>query len=250
MINSRIMDVRGYYPFVPDPSEDVPDYLLGIRDLLFTVFGLENPEPSSSSSTPSSSSSGCPSGEYGAWLVRWEASSTLDLRFLLRYESLEWLVEFQLPRTPGLVIERNIPQDGVRAVCTAVPKDFPDSGSGDVCVPVEPANVRFFPESVSSLTIGGVSPPGDLIRWKDGYNTRVSASGGVLTLDAGAGFGIGRFPYEPDEDPSTSSPGPDLTEGVMTVNGVSPRGGNLPLELSRSLIRTTQPGLIVISRRA
>jgi len=91
----------------------------------------------------------------------------------------------------------------------------------------------------------------DTLKFVNGYNTEVTAQDSAITFDAAAGNGKGRIPNlgNTDTDGCPEVPFGEGPTGVLTINGLTPNNGNIPLRVSSSLYIESSAGSIFIKQR-
>jgi hypothetical protein len=91
----------------------------------------------------------------------------------------------------------------------------------------------------------------DTLKFVDGYNTEVTAEDSVLTFEAAAGNGKGRMPNLGNTDTEVCPDVPlgEGSNGVLTINGLIPNNGDIPLRVSSALYIESSAGSIAIKKR-
>lgn len=83
----------------------------------------------------------------------------------------------------------------------------------------------------------------------DGYNTLVDYADGALQFTGGAGLGKGQDPGFGDECTSPPDPTP-VVNAILSINGLIPQQGDIPVEVSPSLWLEREEGKLTIHVRS
>jgi hypothetical protein len=274
---TRKVSTETVYPFVPPLSSLLTSVVAGIKDLYFVIQG--DPTSIIAASSISSSSSSRTTIFYEDFVQTRLAEYTAGFgntvfRFEAILNSALYEVTFTVPHSGGLGQVYNDDGSLVRAVLIYDTAFIIKTGSSLVSIVVEPSRTQWHTEKVTSINFyniqrcNGVEDqtvliPLDIIpassssqssgagntfdlRFRDGYNTRISFDEG-LSFFGEAGIGRGLAPtFGNTIDCASSSSATAFQEGITTVNGVIPVSGNIPIEVSPSLGKQAETGRIRI----
>jgi len=240
--------LQGIYPFAPPVPADEAAYIGGILDLFIIIKG----EPTGPYTGMGYESSGAE--EYVTPFVQLRQVSPGMTAVVYTFWAVEggwyWEIVFSVPLTGGMGQVRNADATDCTATMIFDTELTYKVTPVSLALRVESGRTEWHVERLNELqlyniwrrrgeerrnvlqafaTITGVL---DLI---DGYNTewQYSSETAELSVIADAGLGKGRCPdYGDTVESGSSEGGLDL---VATVNGIAPRGGDIPVETSPSL---------------
>jgi len=251
---SRKISSQTAYPFIPNltPAEEL--LAKGIVDIYLVIQGA----PDTASSLPSLS--GSSSFIQEVFLVSYSAGAGVTTYTFKAFQNTDtWILSFDVPNTPGQIGEVTYTGPGdSHGVLVFNSDEVPTSGVGNISMEVEPARTQWHTEAVSSVSFYNIarcnsvedfsklrligaasssSPQGDVLSFSDGYNAVVSRQGDVITLTGVPAGGLGRAPTLGDTpgECTASSSSPLPLSVVSTINGITPVGGDIVLEVAGGL---------------
>lgn len=173
-----------------------------------------------------------------------------------------WEIVFEVPVAGGTGQVRNSDATSCTAVLIFDTELIYRGAPVDVVVWVEPGRTEWHTEQLDSIElfniwrVSGVED--DSVRLAvayfagaveliDGYNTEwaFSSESKELAVTVGAGLGKGRCPDYGDTVGGGGSSAPEV-DYVTTVNGIAPKGGDIPVEVSPSLGLQRSAGKLTI----
>jgi len=261
-MTTRHYSAEGDYPFVPPLTGNPRDIAKGILDLYLIIQGAPAgsgapiPHPTTMMIDAVASGPGC----VLTFRSTFTTGDYWDYTFTVADFSQDGLLE-QLTPVGGSVSGMLVYNSGRLSEAS-----YPETTD----VEVEPARVQWQIERTESLLFrnitrcNSVEDPDtlvdilntselgeDVIKFANGYNTKVYIEDDALVFEAGAGFGKGRMPNLGNTDTGIC-PEPDLdavVEGVLVINGLLPNNGDIPLSVSSELYIEREPGRILIRKR-
>jgi len=179
------------------------------------------------------------------------------------YGDRYWLLVFDIPLTGGMGRVYNSDPTDCLGVIIFDTELLYSGGPVTLAARMEPGRAEWHTEQLDALSLYNISRCHGVedtaleilavtfagaILLEDGYNTEWTFTDAdtELALTAAAGIGQGRCPDFGDTVPcggSSESGAPDL---VSTINGIAPKGGDIPIDVSNSLGIRRSPGLIEI----
>jgi hypothetical protein len=266
-VSTRHLSARGWYPFI-EPNIEPKFSIVGLDLIAFNVLDISIIINGVHSGTVAP----IPYPKTALIGVVNTGTPTKQLTFRSTFtDGRYWQYSISIPvlNTPVYPIINAAAK--VRAVY--IHQDIWTSpiGPGDVFeLEVEPSRVQWYVESVGDLAFKNITRcnsvedvdtlytvldtsllAGDPIQMADGYNTTVTYENGELHFQSGAGLGLGRMPNLGNTDVG-SCPEPDITsvlDSVLTINGLLPVSGDIPLQVSQSLYIDKEQGQITIRKK-
>ena len=261
-MNTRHYSSEGDYPFVPPLQDNLREIATAILDVYILIqgepSGLTAPVPYPVTRLEGSIVVGAGRVVY----LRSTATSGAywDYTFTIPDVSKDGVIE-QISPVGGDVTGMLVYKSNNLSTAT-----FPEFMEAEL----EPARVQWHVETTEAILFKNISRCNSVedeetlvevlntadivdltLRLENGYNTKVVYDDGTLLFDAGAGFGKGRMPNLGNTDPILC-PEPDLDaapEGVLTINGLLPNDGNIPLSVSSALYIEREAGRILIRKK-
>lgn len=252
--------LQGIYPFTPPVSDADASYCRGILDLFFVIQG----DPTGVYGGPVYESSGAE--EYVLPFVHLRqvtpGVSDVTYTFWAVEGSSYWEIVFVVPLTGGMGQVRNSDATDCSAVMIFDTELTYRGAPVSVELRVESGRTEWHTERLEQIELFNIwrqrgverlnvlipfTTLSGLIELFNGYNTEWQYSSGNTTLavTADAGLGKGRCPDYGDTVAGGSSES-GLESLVTTINGIAPRGGDIPVETSPSLGLQRAPGRLTI----
>jgi len=261
-MSTRHLSTEGPYPFIPPLTGNIRALAAGIVDMYVIIQG----DPTGNGAAvpyPVTTLVSAVAAGPGAVLTFRSTSASGDF----------WDYTFTIADfAQDGVIEQITPVGGTVSGMLVFKSDrlseasYPETPDAEV----EPARVQWQVEQTASLLFRNITRCNsveddqtlvdilhtselseDILQFANGYNTKVSIEDDVLVFEAGAGFGKGRMPNLGNTD-TGACPEPDLNAvvaGVLSINGLLPNNGDIPLSVSSALYIERKPGRILIRKR-
>lgn len=276
-MTTRHVSATGDYPFVFPVPDGSKDEIGGIKDLYFVIQGAPSFVLPASSSSSSQGDNIFHADFVRTILFEYSISGpTTIYTFHAIFNDFVYVVTFTVPHAGGIGSVTNDDGGPSKAVLIFDSGQIITTGGGNVFgAIVEPSRTQWHTERVTSLEFfniqrcNGVEDADMLIsvlipessttsslgpyelqeiRLTNGYNVTVDTIDSQgLVFSGGDGVGLGNAPdFGNTIDCGSVSSTAELLEGITVVNGIIPVGGNIRIEVSRSLGKQTSQGLIQI----